>query len=171
MTAPQASISNSRSGYATRSRSFFGHCTAPITQAVLSCPVPHHTERYLANAERGFRANRFDRGLFQNSWGYTSAGEAHRIIETRGHLLQTDTLLHGDYCLPNIILDNWRFSGFIDLGNGGAGDRHIDIFWAMWTFVFNLKTDKYSERFIDAYGRANVDEERLRIVAAAEMFG
>jgi kanamycin kinase len=135
------------------------------------CTVPNHTERYLANAERGFRANRFDRGLFPDNWGYSSAEEAHRIIETRGHLLQTDTLLHGDYCLPNIILDNWRFSGFIDLGNGGVGDRHIDLFWAMWTFVFNLKTDKYSERFIDAYGRANVDDERLRIVAAAEMFG
>jgi kanamycin kinase len=135
------------------------------------CHVLNRTERYLANAERGFRANRFDPGLFQGRWSYSSAGEAYRIIETCGHLLQTDTLLHGDYCLPNIILDNWRFSGFIDLGNGGVGDRHIDLFWAMWTFVFNLKTDKYSERFIDAYGRANVDEERLRIVAAAEMFG
>jgi kanamycin kinase len=134
------------------------------------CPVLNHTERYLANAERSFRANRFDRSLFPDSWGYSSAGEAHKIIETRRHLLQTDTLLHGDYCLPNIILDNWRFGGFIDLGNGGVGDRHIDLFWAIWTFMFNLKTDRYSERFIDAYGRAYVDEERLRIVAAAEMF-
>jgi kanamycin kinase len=135
------------------------------------CPVLDHTERYLADAERNFQANRFDRGLFPDDWGYASAGEAHRVIEARGHLLKTDTLLHGDYCLPNVILDNWRFSGFIDLGNGGVGDRHVDLFWAIWTFVFNLKTDKYSERFIDAYGRADVDEERLRIVAAVEMFG
>jgi kanamycin kinase len=135
------------------------------------CPIPNHTECYLVNAERNFKTNHFNYDLFSDSWGYASAGEAYQVIKTRGHLLQTDTLLHGDYCLPNIILDNWSFSGFIDLGNGGVGDRHVDLFWAMWTFVFNLKTDNYRARFIDAYGRANVDDERLRIVAAVEMFG
>jgi kanamycin kinase len=92
------------------------------------------------------------------------------VINTKCHLLSSDTLLHGDYCLPNIILNDWSFSGFIDLDSGGVGDRHLDIFWGIWTLFFNLKTDKYRERFIDAYGRENVDEERLRIVAACEVF-
>jgi kanamycin kinase len=68
-------------------------------------------------------------------------------------------------------LDNWRFSGFIDLASGGVGDRHVDIYWAMWSLGYNLKTDKYSGRFMDAYGRNLIDEERLRVVAAAEVFG
>jgi kanamycin kinase len=79
--------------------------------------------------------------------------------------------LHGDYCLPNIILDDWQFSGFIDLDNSGVGDRHVDLFWATWTLFFNLKTDKYRERFIDAYGREKVDEDMLRAIAAIEVFG
>ena len=69
------------------------------------------------------------------------------------------------------MLDNWRFSGFIDLGNGGVGDRHIDIFWGVWTLIYNFKTDAYCSRFLDAYGRDALDTDMLRVVAAAECFG
>ena len=85
--------------------------------------------------------------------------------------LDDRVLLHGDYCLPNIMLDDWKLSSFIDLGNGGVGDRHIDLFWGAWTLWFNLKTDKYRNRFFDAYGRDKVDVEKIKIIAAAEVFG
>jgi len=134
------------------------------------CPVPNHTELFLAKAERNMRTDKFDKSNFPDSWGYTSAEEAWAVVESRGHLLQTKTLLHGDYCLPNIILNDWQFSGFIDLDHGGVGDRHVDIFWATWTLYWNLHTHEYRERFIDAYGRDKVDEDMLRVVAAVEVF-
>ena len=34
---------------------------------------------------------------------------------------------HGDFCLPNIFLKEWDFSGFLDLGRSGAGDKWTDI--------------------------------------------
>ena len=135
------------------------------------CPVQNHTAKYLAKAKSNYINGIYDKSLFPDNWGYTSAEEAFRVIETQGHLLKCDILLHGDYCLPNIILDDWKFSGFIDLDSGGVGDRHVDLFWALWTLAFNLKTDKYRQRFMDAYGRQNIDEEMLRVIAAAEVFG
>ena len=36
-------------------------------------------------------------------------------------------LSHGDFCLPNIFLDNGKVSGFIDLGSTGIGDKWKDI--------------------------------------------
>jgi kanamycin kinase len=72
-----------------------------------------------------------------------------------------DVIIHGDYCLPNIIMDNFSFKGFIDLGFGGIGDRHYDIYWGIWTLNYNLKTDQYMDLFLKAYGRADVDLEKL----------
>lgn len=78
---------------------------------------------------------------------------------------------HVDFCLPNIILKDGNFGGYIDLDSSGAGDRHVDIFWAIWSLSFNLKTDIFRERFVDAYGRSNIEEDILRTVAAFEVFG
>ncbi|MCR4557922.1 MAG: aminoglycoside 3'-phosphotransferase [Saccharofermentans sp.] len=36
-------------------------------------------------------------------------------------------LSHGDFCLPNLFMEGDRFSGFIDLGATGIGDKWRDI--------------------------------------------
>ena len=135
------------------------------------CPIMDHTANYLATAKNNFKMGIYDSSLFPDNWGYRSAEEAWRTLEEGKYLLRSDTLLHGDYCLPNVMLDNWAFSGFIDLGNGGVGDRHVDLFWGAWTLNFNLGTDEFRDRFFDAYGRDRVDGDMLKIVAAAEVFG
>lgn len=138
---------------------------------ISGCPVPNRTADYLATARRNYEAKAYDASLFPDNWGYASAEEAWHVVQEQSCFLKADTLLHGDYCLPNIMLDDWKFSGFIDLDRGGVGDRHVDLFWGQWSLQFNLKTDRYCQRFLDAYGRENIDEELLRVVAAIEVFG
>ena len=122
--------------------------------------------RYISNA--------FDKKhqeLVDEGEGFEDAKSAWQFVDEGRSLLKNDTLIHGDYCLPNVMLDGWRLSGFIDLGNGGVGDRHIDLFWGAWTLNFNLKTDTYRERFFDCYGRDAVDKELIDVICAAEAFG
>ena len=135
-----------------------------------ACPVQDHTARYIARATENYGAKRYDMELFPDNWGYASPEEAWAVVEANARYLKTDTLLHGDYCLPNIMLNNWKPSGFIDLGGAGVGDRHVDLFWGAWTLNFNLKSDKFSPRFLDAYGRDRFEPEMLRVVAALEVF-
>ena len=134
------------------------------------CPVQNHTERYIDRARENYTNARYDVSLFPDNWGYASAAEAWAVAEAAAPCLKTDTLLHGDYCLPNIMLDHWKPAGFIDVGGGGVGDKHIDLFWGAWTLNYNLKTDQFSTRFLDAYGRSNFEPELLRAVAAFEVF-
>lgn len=137
---------------------------------IVGCPV-NHTENYLSAARKNYLERRYDASLFPDNWGYATAEEAWKVVEENGKYLKTDTLLHGDYCLPNILLDNWNFSGFIDLGCGGIGDRHVDLFWGIWSLNFNLKTKQYRNRFLDVYGRELVNEDVFRIISAFEVFG
>ena len=135
------------------------------------CPIMDRCGDYMAKARKSYAIGFCELDLFPDqSWGFSSAEEAWNIVMENGKYLQNDTLLHGDYCLPNIMLDNWKFTGFIDVGRGGVGDRHIDVFWGIWTLFFNLKTHAYDERFLDAYGRDRVQPELLRTVAALEVF-
>ena len=135
------------------------------------CPVQDLTAQRLAIAQKNYRENHYDHSLFPDNWGFRSAEEAWAAIEQNGKYLKADTLLHGDYCLPNVLLDNWKFSGFIDVGGGGVGDRHFDLFWGIWTLFFNLKTNVYCDRYMDVYGRDLIDQDALRTIAAIEVFG
>lgn len=134
------------------------------------CPVTGHTARYLSDVRRNYETGNYRTDLFPDNWGYASADDAWHVIQENARYLRDDTLIHGDFCLPNVMLDNWKFSGFIDVGGGGVGDKHVDLFWGAWSLGFNLKDDKYSTRFLDAYGRKNFQPELLRLIAAFEVF-
>ena len=108
------------------------------------CPIPDRNERYLA--------------------------ELSHPLPCPG-LLTSRVLIHGDYCLPNILLRDWAFSGFIDLGHGGIGDRHLDLYWGCWSILYNLKEDRWCSRFLDAYGREEVVVEKLAILHNLEFPG
>ena len=80
--------------------------------------------------------------------------------------LKRDALIHGDFCLPNLFFGDAGLAGLIDLGDAGPGDRHFDLYWAMWSLAYNLKTDRFHSLFLDAYGRDAFDEARYALCAA-----
>ena len=141
------------------------------------CPIRDKVGDFISVAEENYRRDSYDKSHFPDSFGYRSGEEAYSVLSRGKGLLKNEVLIHGDYCLPNIMLDNWRFSGFIDLGGGGVGDRHIDLFWGWWTIGFNLNMigvaddTRAAERFLDAYGRERIDPDALKVVAAIACLG
>ncbi len=133
------------------------------------CPVDR-TAEIIETARRNYETGSYSTEHFPDNWGYRSPEEAWAVIENGAKHLKSDVLLHGDFCLPNVMLDNWHFSGFIDVDAGGVGDRHTDLFWGIWSLWFNLKSDAYRDRFLDSYGREDVQEDLLRLIAALEVF-
>ncbi|WP_369681884.1 phosphotransferase [Alicyclobacillus macrosporangiidus] len=69
---------------------------------------------------------------------------------------------HGDYSMPNVILQDGRISGFIDLGQVGVADRYVDLIAMRKTLRYNGFPDECFARFIKAYGLDRVDDEKLR---------
>ena len=133
------------------------------------CPVQDRMQSYFSLAEENFLKRQYDTSYYLGE--SSDPDEIWRIAESGRGELSGRVLLHGDYCLPNVMLEDWKFSAFIDLGGGGIGDPHIDLYWGAWTLKFNLGTDDYRDIFLDAYGRDGVDEEKLLTVSAHEVFG
>ncbi len=112
------------------------------------CPIENVNEQAIA--------------LYEKETGHAYPGDTS--------ILKKDALVHGDCCLPNVFFSEKGLCGLIDLGEGGLGDRHFDLYWAMWSLGYNLKTDAYAGRFLDAYGRDWVDEARLECCARLSRF-
>ncbi|MDE6407686.1 MAG: phosphotransferase [Anaeroplasmataceae bacterium] len=64
-----------------------------------------------------------------------------------------NSFIHGDLCLPNIYVNEKNeFAGFIDLDNAGLGDAWEDYAWLIWSFEYNLKTNKYTKDLLHELG-------------------
>lgn len=140
-------------------------------QSIVACPVQHQTTHFLERVQKNIENNHYELDLFKGMFDFSDIKEVRQLIKLAPEVLAEDTLVHGDYCLPNILLDNWQFSGFIDLGNAGVGDKHLDILWGIWTLNFNLGTPDYTDLFLETYGKADIDMAKLRLLAACEIFG
>lgn len=78
-------------------------------------------------------------------------------------VLERNTLIHGDCCLPNLIFRDGVFEGFIDFDCAGLGDRHIDLASILWSTHYNLKTDEYDDILLSAYGKEKIDAGKLEL--------
>lgn len=66
---------------------------------------------------------------------------------------------HGDYCLPNALLEEGEVAGFVDLGELGVADRWWDLAVGAWSVTWNLGPG-WEELFWSSYG---VDPDPHRI--------
>jgi aminoglycoside phosphotransferase len=75
---------------------------------------------------------------------------------------------HGDYCLPNVILENRRLSGFVDWGNAGIADRYQDLALLTRSVIYNFGAE-YEEIVFKIYG-IEPDREKIRFFRLLDEF-
>jgi len=75
-----------------------------------------------------------------------------------------NVLIHGDYCLPNVLVTDGALSGLIDVGRTGLGHPRTDLAAGVWTLQYNFGPE-HAREFLDAYGAPEMTDqeiERLR---------
>lgn len=131
---------------------------------ISDCPFSNSVEDMLARVEKNYATGMFDKKLAAYI-GESEIKHIYNYIERNCKILKNDTVIHGDFCLPNILLDSdHRFTGFLDMGAAGIGDRHYDLFWGRWSLWYNLGTDQYGETFFQFYGQDAIDFQRLKVI-------
>ena len=74
-----------------------------------------------------------------------------------------NVLIHGDYCLPNVLVTDGALSGLIDVGQTGLGDPRSDLAAGVWTLQYNFGPG-HARDFLHAYGApAMTDQEIERL--------
>lgn len=112
--------------------------------------VGNRTQAYLKDVKVGYQAGNFDTHYLFSHQKQIDRSGAYTKVQEYSPYLEADTLIHGDFCLPNIILKDWQFQAMIDWDSAGLGDKHIDLFWTVWSLAYNLQTDRYRDYFLDS---------------------
>lgn len=74
---------------------------------------------------------------------------------------------HGDYCVPNVIFNDQGISGYIDLGDAGAGDPYRD-FASIYRSLIRNFGEPWVDVFFEAYGLQDVDMDRIHFYGIVE---
>ena len=97
---------------------------------VSGCPVDQTAAAKLARARSIVEADQVDMALAEpdtfGEKGFSSPAALISWLEENAPECEP-VLTHGDFCLPNLFLEDWNFTGFLDLGRSGCGDRWTDI--------------------------------------------
>ena len=133
------------------------HDAAPVD----GCPFDFRIETALHHVRTRLGSGLIDRQRdFHEEFSHLTPNEAVRLLDATRPDSEDLVVCHGDYCLPNVLIDGGRAAGFVDLGELGVADRWWDLAVATWSLTWNLGPG-FEELFLAEYG-ATLDPERVR---------
>lgn len=59
---------------------------------------------------------------------------------------------HGDYCVPNVLIQSNKVTGVVDWGDAAYLDKRFDLATAVMSLRYNFKEEVYVTTFLNSYG-------------------
>lgn len=116
-----------------------------------ACPFRQAWADDLANAHQRMLAHEVNETDFDPPHLGRSVADLWTDLARHTPIEETLIFTHGDFSLPNIIVDHDRLAGFIDLGRAGLGDPRRDLALAARSIARNLGPT-WVEPFFAHYG-------------------
>jgi len=104
---------------------------------ITACPFDSTLENKLAGALYNIENGLVDMDDFENNNTFKTPMELYRWLVVNKPPEEL-CFTHGDYCLPNVLIDNGAVTGFIDVGRGGIADKWQDIALCVRSLGYNL---------------------------------
>jgi aminoglycoside 3'-phosphotransferase-2 len=118
---------------------------------ITQCPFDHRLDPKIALAREHLLAGLIDEEDFDDSrLGHSAEAVFQQMLAARP-ASEDLVVTHGDACLPNLLADHGRFSGFVDCGRLGVADRFQDLALAAHSITDNLG-EQWVPAFFEAYG-------------------
>jgi aminoglycoside phosphotransferase len=133
-----------------------------------SCPFDESLDYKIELAEKMMKDNLVDETDFDEiNQGKTAADLFRELIENKPAAADS-VFTHGDYCAPNIILENKKLKGFVDCGNAGIADRYQDIALLTRSVIYNFGRE-YEQNVFKIYG-IEPDWKKIRFYRLLDEF-
>jgi aminoglycoside phosphotransferase len=133
------------------------------------CPFDRRLERTLAEAAQRLAAGQVDVDDFDDP----ERNPTELLAWLQTHIPDHEDLAftHGDYCLPNVLIDPAarQISGYIDWGRAGVADRYQDLALAARSLGYNIGSG-WDAPLWEAYGLPQPDEEKLTFYRLLDEF-
>ncbi|UVO49337.1 aminoglycoside 3'-phosphotransferase [Sphingomonas sp. SUN019] len=124
------------------------------------CPFDAGHRVRMAAARRNIDAGLVDENDFDDDHAGWSALKVWDELVAMLPIAADRVVTHGDFSMGNLLFDDGRVTGCIDVGRVGVADRYQDlaIFWQ------NLAEHgtEFQSAFLRAYGIDTIDPDRLR---------
>ena len=136
--------------------------------AVDVCPFDARLAVTMRLARANAEAALVDESDFDDSRAGRTALELLAELDAARPNFEDLVVAHGDYCLPNVVIDDDRIAGFVDVGRAGVSDRYRDLALAARSIEYNLGTE-YVAPFFAAY-RVEPDPRRISFYQLLDEF-
>lgn len=135
---------------------------------IAACPFDHRLELRMAAARERLGAGLVDEANFDKERQGRTAVDVFTELTTLVPTAHDLVVAHGDACLPNLMADAGRFTGFIDCGRLGTSDRFQDLALAARSIERNLGRE-WVQPFFQEYGVA-ADAQRIAFYVLLDEF-
>ena len=98
-----------------------------------------------------------------------TAAELFEELQTKRPADEDLVFTHGDYCLPNVLVDGDEVSGFVDWGRAGVADRYKDIALVIRSLERNTG-ENLALAFFEAYGLSSYDADKIEYYKLLDEF-
>src|SRR5579859_4086519 len=138
---------------------------------IASCPFDRRLDHAIALAKRRVEAGLIDEADFDELRREMRANELFETLIKSRPAVEDVVFTHGDYCLPNILIEpsSARIAGFIDWGRAGIADRYQDLALATRSVTFNFGPG-WEPLLWEAYGLQTVDFAKIEFYKLLDEF-
>lgn len=138
---------------------------------IADCPFDRRLPYMIALAKRRVEAGLVDEADFDGQRKGTWANELFKILLKSRPEGEDVVFTHGDYCLPNILMEPspLHIAGFIDWGRAGIADRYQDLALAARSVNRNFGPG-WEPLLWDAYGLQTVDTAKIEFYQLLDEF-
>lgn len=126
---------------------------------VSACPFRLTVDEAIATVRQRVVLGRAEHGDLHAEFSHLSLDEAVVALKELAPTEEDLVVCHGDYCFPNVLVDDEGVTGYLDLGELAVADRWWDIAIGSWSTTWNIGPG-WEQLFLDSYG---VDPDPQRI--------